>query len=302
MSRNNLNTSNTRIKTLNEARNEHKIKRSKSVNIEEAQNKIDKIKESFYLENKIEGRFNHVDSELSSIKRELVSIHNEIYDMHSSIEYLLLLNFSKTRTLNYSNRLELDNILNEKYLMIFKKVRKNNNNNRNKNRININKEEIKIKNNNNSNIIPRIKKDKIEKRYSFTQKGRTPKNISNENSTKKEPLIPYQTPKTARITVNHEDKNKKTEINQISEKKKLNKNLKSGTKKKAIAMKKKYNTSRDIFKAFSKVQQKNSKTFAYNTSQMQYKASKPAKKDNPFNISISNESSSSKRNGKKNVK
>ena len=67
-------------------------------------------------------------------------------------------------------------------------------------------------------------------------------------------------------------------------------------------MKKKYNTSRDIFKAFSKVQQKNSKTFAYNTSQMQYKAPKPAKKDNPFNISISNESSSSKRNGKKNVK
>ena len=78
MSRNNLNTSNTRIKTLNEARNEHKIKRSKSVNIEEAQNKIDKIKESFYLENKIEGRFNHVDGELSSIKGELVSIHNEI--------------------------------------------------------------------------------------------------------------------------------------------------------------------------------------------------------------------------------
>ena len=293
MSRNNLNslnkkTSNKKIKTLNEAKNEHKIKISKSVNLNEAQNKIEKIKESFYLENKIEGRFNIIDSKLCSIISELVSIKssitsldNKFDDMNSSLEYLLLMNLSKASNLNFSIKREIDNILKGKFLMILQKIRKNNNNNLNENRININKVEEKIKNNNNSNIIPE-KKDKIKKRFSFTQKVRTSKNYSNENSTSKEPLIPYQTPKTDRIIVNNEDKNQKTKINQMSEKKKSNKKLNSGLKKKAIAMKKKYYTNKDIFKPCSKVQQKNSKTFSYNTSQIQYKASKPAKKTNPF--------------------
>ena len=64
-------------------------------------------------------------------------------------------------------------------------------------------------------------------------------------------------------------------------------------------MKKKYNTSKDIFKVYSTLQKRNSKLFSYKTSQAQYQTSKPLNKDNPFNITISNESNSNKRNKKK---
>ena len=47
-------------------------------------------------------------------------------------------------------------------------------------------------------------------------------------------------------------------------------------------MKKKYNTSKDIFKVYSTLQKRNSKLFSYKTSQAQYQTSKPLNKDKVF--------------------
>ena len=115
----------------------------------------------------------------------------------------------------------------------------------------------------------------------------------------KEPSIHLQLPKTERIILNNKDETPKTEINQLPKKKGINNNSNFGFKKNSRVVKKKYNTSKDIFKAYSTLQKRNSKLFSYKTSQAQYQPSKPLNKANPFNISISNESNSSKRNGKK---
>lgn len=296
------------------------IKRSKSFNYLGTQRKLRELSESFYLEFKINYRFDKIERKLN-VKAD--EIKNSLDDMKYTVNFLFLQNVLKDNSIKGIDKEKFEEMLIKRSYKLFSDLIENDKKNDSENIINIkneinmsnkkslNNQEVKINKTNENKIEDEREKlraqineensnKKIKKKYSFTKRSKSKSNINNssQNSIHKEPNNPPSKSKANMINISGESNMNNYNTNVISKTQRIKDKFDINLKTNDSNGKKKYETGKHIFNQANN-KKKTTKTYSYKTSQAKYGTSINSGNNNPFNVSSSHDSNSSKRNGKK---
>ena len=306
------------------------IKRSKSFNYLGTQRKLRELSESFYLEFKINYRFDKIDNNMRKLNvkaDEIKESLKNLEDMKYTVNFLFLQNVLKDNSIKGIDKEKFEEMLIKRSYKLFSDLIENGKKNDSENIINI-KNEINMSNkksiNNQEDKINKTNENKIEdereklraqineensnkkinKKYSFTKrksKNKSYINNSSQNSIHKDPNNPPSKSKANMINISGESNMNNYNTNVISKTQRIKDKFDINLKTNDSNGKKKYETGKHIFNR-AKNKKKTTKTYSYKTSQAKYGTSINSGNNNPFNVSSYNESNFIKRNGKKKYK